>query len=77
MTVNSGALCDAGRCAAILEHVAKQQQQAADRLGCRAERVVIGALTELGVDATDGAVRVAVANAIRRLLDDSPDGLVG
>ncbi len=68
-----GDLCDQGRCAQILRHIADARlvEKAADRNGDVFELVVSGVLADLGVDVSDGRVRQVVADNIHKVLEGS------
>ncbi len=67
-----GDLCDQGRCAQILRHIAEQKlvDKVADRNSGVMVAILTGALADLGVDASGAGVRQAVADNIRRVIDN-------
>ncbi len=71
-----GDLCDQGRCAQILRHIAEQKlvDKVADRNSGVMVAILTGALADLGVsDVTGNRVRQVLADNIRRVIDN-PEG---
>ncbi len=66
-----GDLCDQGRCAQILRHIAEQKlvEKVADRNAEVMRLILTGALADLGVtDVAEARVRQVLANNIRRVI---------
>ncbi len=70
-------LCDQGRCAQILRHIAEQKlvEKVADRNSQVMAAILTGVLTDLGVDASEQRVRQVVADRIRRVIDNPEEML--
>lgn len=68
-----GDLCDQGRCAQILRHIAEQKlvEKVAERNAQLMGVILTGVLADLGVDVSEVRVRQSVADNIRRVIEES------
>lgn len=68
--INDMPLCGGGRCEQLLAGIAKVRSRTVEHHAGLNVRVLSAALTQLGLDASDEAVRSAVAAGIQQVLDE-------